>query len=79
MIPLVILASCASLSVQGQQYRVYLVKNAGIATCLNATTGEAIYQQRIGSRGPCYSSPVGGDGKIYVRTEKRLFAFGLAN
>ncbi len=100
--------------------RVYLVKNAGIATCLNAKTGEAIYQQRIGSRGPCYSSPVVGDGKIYtasargvvtvfavgdelkvlahndlkeritatpaivdgkiyVRTEKRLFAFGLAN
>jgi len=97
--------------------RVYLVKNGGLATCVDARTGEMKYHQRLGSRGPCYASPVVGDGKIfaasgrgvvtvfapgddleilarndlgerimatpalvegriYVRTEKHLFAFG---
>ena len=46
--------------------RIYLVKNGGIASCIDAKTGKAYYQKRLGSRGPCYSSPVVGDGKIYI-------------
>jgi outer membrane protein assembly factor BamB len=46
--------------------RVYMVKNGGIVTCLDARTGELRYQSRIDSRGPCYASPVAGDGKIYT-------------
>jgi outer membrane protein assembly factor BamB len=59
--------------------RVYLVKNAGIATCLDAKTGELAYQERIGSRGPCYASPVVGDGKIYTASARgviTVFAVG---
>ncbi|MCP4708486.1 MAG: PQQ-binding-like beta-propeller repeat protein [Planctomycetes bacterium] len=46
--------------------RVYMVKSGGIATCLDAKTGEKKYQEMLDSGGPYYSSPVVGDGKIYV-------------
>ncbi|MCK4644803.1 MAG: PQQ-binding-like beta-propeller repeat protein [Candidatus Aminicenantes bacterium] len=100
--------------------RVYMVKNGGIVSCLNAKTGKLKYQDKLRSGGPYYSSPVLGDGKIYVssrrgvvtvfepgdtlnilarndlkerimatpaivegklyvRTEKNLYAFGLTN
>jgi outer membrane protein assembly factor BamB len=96
---------------------VYMVTNGGLVSCLDARTGQLKYHERLGSRGPCYASPVVGDGKvftasargvvtvfaaggelrvlarndlgerimatpalvdgrIYVRTEKHLFAFG---
>jgi outer membrane protein assembly factor BamB len=98
--------------------RVTMVKNGGLATCVDAKTGELLFQGRLESGGPYYSSPVAGDGKIfsasargvvtvfragdtlevlanndlgdrimatpalvdgtvYVRTENKLFAFGL--
>ena len=98
---------------------VYLVKNGGLATCLDAKTGEARWQARLGARGPRYSSPVVAGDRIfacsargtvtvyrgrdklevlashdlgerimatpaivgavlYVRTAKRLYAFGEA-
>ena len=50
--------------------RVYLVKNGGMVTCLDAETGELKYQGRLDSRGPCYSSPVAGDGKIYTASAR---------
>jgi outer membrane protein assembly factor BamB len=97
---------------------VYMLKNGGIFTCLDAKTGELKYEEKIGAGGPYYSSPIIGDGKfytcsgrgiitvfdvgeklnilahnnieerimatpaivngkIYVRTESHLFAFGL--
>ena len=48
------------------QGRIYLVKNGGIVSCLDAKTGELKYQDKLRSGGPYYSSPVVGDGKIYV-------------
>ncbi len=50
--------------------RVYLVKNGGIATCLDAATGALKFQERLDSRGPCYASPVAGDGKIYTASAR---------
>ena len=50
--------------------RLYAVKNGGIASCFDAKTGEVKYQQRIGARGPRYSSPVIGDGKIYAASAR---------
>jgi outer membrane protein assembly factor BamB len=38
--------------------RVYFVKNGGILTCLNATTGERLYRKRVGASGTYYASPV---------------------
>ena len=43
-----------------------MVKNGGIATCLEAKTGKVHYEQRLGARGPRYSSPVVGDGKLFA-------------
>lgn len=49
---------------------VYLVKNGGIASCLDGKTGRLHYQERIGARGPRYSSPVAGDGKVYAASAR---------
>ncbi len=59
--------------------RIYLVKNGGLATCLDARTGELKYQKRLGTRGPCYASPIVGDGKIYTASARgvvTVFAVG---
>lgn len=59
--------------------RVYLVKNGGMITCLDAATGDLHFQGRLGSRGPHYASPVYGDGKIYsasARGQVTVFAAG---
>jgi outer membrane protein assembly factor BamB len=40
---------------------------AGIVTCVDARTGERIWQERIG--GIFSASPVAGDGKIYFVSE----------
>ncbi len=46
---------------------LYMVSDAGVASCLDARTGQAHWQERLG--GPCSSSPVYADGKIYAQTE----------
>jgi outer membrane protein assembly factor BamB len=48
------------------QGRVYLVREGGIVTCLDARTGKVTYQERLGAEGPYFASPIAGDGKIYV-------------
>lgn len=50
--------------------RIYLVKNGGIVTCLDAKTGEKFYQARLGAGGPYYASPIIGDGKIYTASAR---------
>ncbi|MEO7798506.1 MAG: PQQ-binding-like beta-propeller repeat protein [Opitutaceae bacterium] len=47
--------------------RIYLVKDGGLMTSVDAKTGEAFYaQQPIGTPGNYYASPVAADGRIYV-------------
>lgn len=50
--------------------RVYMVKNGGMITCLDAKTGDLKYQGRLGSGGPYYASLVAGDGKIYAASAR---------
>ncbi len=46
---------------------LYMISDRGIATCLDATSGEIHWQQRVGKT---YSaSPVYADGKIYLQSE----------
>jgi outer membrane protein assembly factor BamB len=41
------------------QGRLYLVKNGGLASCLDARTGEYVYrEERLGALGDYYSSPI---------------------
>lgn len=45
---------------------VYIVKNGGWLTCMNAESGEVYYQDRVGPAGACLASPVIADDKIYL-------------
>ena len=46
--------------------RVYLVRDGGIVTCLDAKTGKILYRERVGAGGAYFASPIIGDGKLYV-------------
>ena len=46
--------------------RVYLTRNGGIVTCLDAQSGTLLYRERNGAGGPYYSSPILAGGRIYV-------------
>ncbi|MGH9671692.1 MAG: PQQ-binding-like beta-propeller repeat protein, partial [Bryobacteraceae bacterium] len=50
---------------------LYLMKEGGILTTLDAKTGAVLKQGRLtGAPGPYFSSPVGADGKVYVISEE---------
>lgn len=49
---------------------VYLVADGGILTTLDAESGQVLKQGRLADRGKYYSSPVAGDGKVYVVSER---------
>jgi outer membrane protein assembly factor BamB len=51
-------------------HRLFLVKDGGILTCLDTKTGAITKQGRLSIRGKFYSSPVSGDGKIYLISER---------
>ncbi len=48
------------------QNRVYMVRNGGIITCLEAQSGKLLYRTRLGAGGPYYASPIAANGKVYV-------------
>ena len=50
--------------------RVYMIKNGGIVSCLDAQTGALLFQERLDAGGPYYASPVAGDGKIYAASAR---------
>lgn len=48
---------------------LYMVRNGGILTCLDAPSGRLLKQLRLPSNEGYYASPVAGDGKIFVVSE----------
>lgn len=50
--------------------RLFMVKNSGIVSCLDAATGLPTKQGRILARSNIYSSPVAADGKVYMISER---------
>ena len=48
---------------------LYMVKDSGIITSLDAATGELLKQGRAIGRGNYYASIVAGDGKVYLISE----------
>jgi outer membrane protein assembly factor BamB len=46
--------------------RVYMIKNGGIVSCMDAETGELLYRERLGAAGLYCSSPICADGRIYI-------------
>jgi outer membrane protein assembly factor BamB len=49
---------------------VYTVKDGGFLACLDARDGEVVRRDRLPGGGNYYSSPVAGDGKVYVLSER---------
>lgn len=49
---------------------LYVIQDQGVATCLELTTGETVWQQRIG--GNFSASPVYAGGNIYVLNEEGI-------
>lgn len=52
------------------QGRLFLVRNGGVVTCLDAVTGKLIYRARVGAPGAYYSSPVTAGGHIYLASSE---------
>jgi outer membrane protein assembly factor BamB len=49
---------------------LYTCSNQGVLAAYNATTGERVYQERLGGKGGAFTaSPVASDGKIYLASE----------
>ncbi len=49
---------------------IYMVKNGGIITAVDATTGTVLKEARAGdARGQYLASPVAGDDKVYLANE----------
>lgn len=46
---------------------IYFVSSLGVATCLDAKTGEELWQQRLG--GNFAASPLAADGKLYFTSQ----------
>ena len=46
--------------------RIYMVKNGGILTCLDARTGKRLYRKRVGSPGTHYASPILSNGALFI-------------
>ncbi|MGE4181270.1 MAG: PQQ-binding-like beta-propeller repeat protein [Limisphaerales bacterium] len=45
--------------------RIFMIRNGGLASCLDARTGDFLFQEeRIGALGDYYASPVGADGRV---------------
>jgi len=49
---------------------LYMVKDSGIITSLDAATGDLLQQGRARGRGNYYASLVAGDGKVYLTSER---------
>jgi len=52
------------------QGRIYMIRNGGLLTCLDAKTGKELFAPaRLGPGGMYYASPVAGDGKVYIAAD----------
>jgi outer membrane protein assembly factor BamB len=49
---------------------IFMVKNGGLVSTLDPKTGKSLKYDRIPGRGNYYSSPVGGDGKVYLISQQ---------
>lgn len=63
---------CASPLSCGE--RVFMIKDGGILTCVSAATGKATKSGRMGATGNYYASPVAGDGKVFLLSQKGMLS-----
>jgi outer membrane protein assembly factor BamB len=49
---------------------VYMIKNGGIITCVEAEGGNVLYRGRLGASGPYLASPLVATGNVYIPSSK---------
>jgi outer membrane protein assembly factor BamB len=52
--------------------RVYMIKNGGIVSCMDAKTGKLLFRERLGAAGLYCSSPICANGRIYTASRKGI-------
>lgn len=57
---------------------LWMVKDGGIVTKLDAATGELLHQERLPGLGSYYASPVIGDGKVWFASEQGVVSIVAA-
>ena len=50
--------------------RLFLVRNGGVATCLDAASGKVIYRASAGAPGAYLASPIAADGHVYFASSE---------
>jgi outer membrane protein assembly factor BamB len=60
------------------QGRLWMVKDGGIVTKLNAADGRMLQEERLPGLGNYFASPVAGDGKVFFASEQGVVSV-LAN
>jgi outer membrane protein assembly factor BamB len=50
--------------------RIFMIRNGGVLSCVDAKDGKQISKERLTAGGPYYASPVAGDGKLYLASER---------
>lgn len=50
--------------------RLFLVRNGGVVTCLDAKTGKVIYRARAGAPGAYFASPIAAQAHIYLASSE---------
>jgi outer membrane protein assembly factor BamB len=58
---------------------LYTVKNGGVVSCLDAKTGELLWQQRVPGGGDYYASPVAVENRIYMISEEGVVSVVAAS
>jgi outer membrane protein assembly factor BamB len=52
--------------------RLYLVRDGGVLSCVNAASGEVIYRERLGATGQYSASPVIANDHVYLVSAKGM-------
>ncbi len=52
--------------------RVYLIRNGGILTAVEAANGRQLYSERLGADGQYMASPIGAGGHIYLISNRGI-------
>lgn len=55
-----------SIFLEPERDRLYFVRDGGLLTCLDASSGRSIFQERLGAPGPYTASPVAIPGSLFL-------------
>jgi outer membrane protein assembly factor BamB len=54
--------------------RLYLVRNGGLLSCVQATDGTVLYTERLDAPGQYSASPVAADGRVYLLSNRGVLS-----